>query len=47
MYSNVGITCDLNNSENKLYMNLDVVMIDNQGTPHVYMFKTSGKHETE
>lgn len=47
MYSNIGITCDLNNSENKLYMNLDVIMIDNQGTPHVYMFKTSGKHETE
>lgn len=47
IYSNVGLISDLNGSDKKLYANADIIVLDNQGVPHIYMFKTSGKHESE
>lgn len=45
--SNVSITADLNGTDKKLYANIDIVAIDKLGVPHVFLFKSSAKHELE
>lgn len=46
--ANVGITADLHGMDKqKLYANVDLIIIDNEGVPHVCMFKMSRKHQSE
>lgn len=45
--SNIPITSKINGNDKELYANIDLVAIDNQGIPHVYIFATSDKIDSE
>lgn len=41
--ANFPITSKIEGSENELYGNIDLIVLDKNGNPHIYLFKTSGK----
>ena len=47
IFPNFGIDAKIEGSEKLLYQNVDLVAIDKNGTPHIYMFKISSKLSAE
>ena len=42
-FPNYSVTADIIGTDRKLYSNIDLIVVDAQGVPHIYLFKTSSK----